>query len=97
MGTGGTGPCLLGPRGLWAGLAGLGKQESLVGKAQAVKDLPCLPRFVPGGGGTEDGALRDTGDPRSAGINGARPAVFVLAPGACEAGREKPRLPFGRP
>lgn len=40
METGVTGPCLLGPQGL-AGLAG--KPESLVGKVQAVKGLPCLP------------------------------------------------------
>lgn len=51
-----------------AGQAGLGKQESLVGKVQAVKGLPGHPsREWEWVGATEDGAPRDTGNPSSSG------------------------------
>lgn len=69
----GDGALSAGPQGL-AGPAGLGKQESLVGKGQAVKGLPCLHCRE---WGTGDGALRDTGKPKSPGINGAWPPYLT--------------------
>lgn len=49
----------------------LGKREGRVGKVQAEKDFLA---FLPGGGGTEDGAFCGTlGKPRSSGVSGAWP------------------------
>lgn len=74
METGVTGPCLLGPQGL-AGLAGLGKPESLVGKVQAVKGLPCLPSRGVGHRRRSVAGRRKTQVPRDQ----RRPAsVFIL-------------------